>query len=94
MAADTVEWLPIGSVIVLRGAKAPCMIIGRMISSGNNEKVWDYAGCIYPFGIGASDGCVVFEAGKIESVLHVGLKCEEEEELAMMLSEKRNQILN
>ena len=43
------EFLPVGSVVLLKDAKKPLIIIGHSALEGNN-KIWDYIGAIYPFG--------------------------------------------
>ena len=47
--------LPIGSVVLLKGAKTKLMIMGRILSDEKLEEIYDYVGCIYPLGMTGND---------------------------------------
>ena len=47
--------LPIGSVVKTIGAKRKLMVIGRILTTEENDKIYDYVGVPYPEGVGASD---------------------------------------
>lgn len=74
------KFLPIGTVVMLKGGKKRVMITGFYATSGNNkEKIWDYSGCLYPEGYLSSKQTGLFDHEQIEKVYHMGLADDEEE---------------
>ncbi len=74
------KYLPIGTVVMLKGGTKRVMIAGFCaISEDDKEKMWDYSGCMYPEGFLASDETCLFNHEQIETVYHLGLIDEEEE---------------
>ena len=49
------DLLPIGSVVLLKGANKRVMICGRIQARAGCDKVYDYSACWYPEGITAPD---------------------------------------
>lgn len=45
------DLLPIGSVVTLKEGTKKLMIIGRLQQNVNTQKIYDYAGCLWPEGI-------------------------------------------
>lgn len=74
------QYLPIGSVVLLKGGKKRAMITGylAMPAKGENKKMYDYSGCLYPEGFISSDKILLFNHSQIAKVYHVGLSDEEE----------------
>lgn len=70
--------LPIGSVVLLKGGNKRVMITGRILTKAGEEKIYDYAACYYPEGIGATDGTFFFNKDAIERLYFVGFQDEEE----------------
>ncbi|MBQ6967133.1 MAG: DUF4176 domain-containing protein [Lachnospiraceae bacterium] len=70
--------LPIGSVVLLKGAKTKLMIMGRILSDEKMEEIYDYVGCIYPLGMTGDDNNYFFNRDGIEKVFFVGFQDEEE----------------
>ncbi len=70
--------LPIGSVVLLKGAKTKLMIMGRILSNDKMEEIYDYVGCIYPLGMTGEDNNYFFNRDDIEKVFFVGFQDEEE----------------
>lgn len=71
--------LPIGSVVLLKDSTKKVMIIGfcqREI--GVEEKIWDYAGCLYPEGYLGPNNTYMFEDEQIEKIYSVGYQDEEQ----------------
>lgn len=74
------KYLPIGTVVMLKGGTKRVMIAGFCaISEDDKEKMWDYSGCMYPEGFLASDETCLFDHEQIEKVFYLGLIDEEEE---------------
>ena len=74
------KYLPIGTVVILKGATKRLMIAGFCaIDNSNKEKIWDYSGCMYPEGFLNSDQICLFNHDQIEKVYHIGLSNDAEE---------------
>ena len=85
------KYLPIGSIVLLKGAKKRIMIIGFMASSNETkDKVFDYMGCIYPEGVISSDQSLVFNHDQIDKIYYIGYSDKEEKEFSMKLNEFEN----
>ena len=95
------EFLPIGSVVLLKGGTKRVMITG-FCSVDNNEKerMYDYTGCLYPEGIINSNEICLFDNEQIDQVFFKGFIDEEEikfkDELDKTLSdiEKNSQVFD
>ena len=71
--------LPIGTVVLLKGATKRLMILGYQRTSADNaEKVYDYCGCVYPDGYLSPDQTAVFDHEQIERIIALGLQNDEE----------------
>lgn len=74
------KYLPIGTVVMLSGAKKRLMITGFCALSNNDKtKIWDYTGCMYPEGVLNSKQTLLFDHAQIEKVYHLGLQEDDEE---------------
>ena len=74
------KYLPIGTVVILKGATKRLMISGFCaIDNSNKDKIWDYSGCMYPEGFLTSDQICLFDHEQIEKIYHIGLSNDEEE---------------
>ena len=74
------KFLPVGSVVLLKGAQKKIMIIGFCPVPKNDEKkIFDYSGCLYPEGLISSDKTLLFNHDQIEKIYHLGLIDEEEQ---------------
>lgn len=84
------KYLPLGSVVLLKGGKKRLMITGFYITTNENDKVYDYTGCLYPEGMLTSESNCVFNHDQIERIFCLGYSDEEEkkfkEELKKMTS--------
>ncbi len=74
------KFLPLGSVVMLKGASKRLMITGFCTMAADDESgvMYDYSGCMYPEGVISSDRTAVFNHNQIEKVYHLGLVDEEE----------------
>ena len=65
--------LPIGSVVLLKGADTKMMIIGYLkYGPYNRTDIYDYAGCLYPQGYHSPEKTFVFNHDGIERVYALG----------------------
>ena len=74
------KYLPIGTVVILKGATKRLMISGFCaIDNSNKDKIWDYSGCMYPEGFLNSNQICLFDHDQIEKIYHIGLSNDNEE---------------
>ena len=71
------KFLPVGSVVLLKGATQGVVVIGYNIVEEGSKDVWDYLGCAYPIGVLSSDKNLLFNREQIEKVLFTGYMDEE-----------------
>lgn len=75
------KYLPIGSVVLLKGGTKRVMITGFCsVAEENQEKIYDYCGCIYPEGYLSSDEICLFDHDQISEISFVGFENEEEKD--------------
>lgn len=73
------RFLPVGSVVLLKGGQKRVMIIGFCVMDKDNAtKIYDYSGCIYPEGLMSSNQTAMFDHDQIEKVFFKGFVDEEE----------------
>lgn len=84
------KYLPVGTVVMLKGGSKRLMITGFCITpQENTAQMFDYSGCLYPEGIINTTQNAVFNHDQIAQVYHLGLKDEEEK----LFKEKLNNLL-
>lgn len=84
------KFLPIGTVVLLKGGKKRAMITGFCsIAQENQEKIYDYSGCVYPEGYLSSNQVCLFDHDQIEKIFFLGYADEEER----MFKDKLNKIV-
>ena len=72
-------FLPVGSVVMLKGAKTPLVIMGfAVVEKNNKDKIWDYIGVMYPVGFITPEKNLMFNRDQIEKVLFEGYSDENE----------------
>jgi len=82
------KFLPIGTVVMLKGGTKRVMINGFCIAPKEDQtKIYDYAGCLYPEGVIKSDQILLFNHEQIDKVDHLGLVDEEEKQFKAKLTE-------
>ena len=84
------KFLPIGTVVMLKGGEKRVMITGFCaIEEQDTEKnkMWDYSGCMYPEGFLSSTQTCLFDHEQSEKIYHYGLVDEEEEKFKAQLNE-------
>ncbi len=65
--------LPIGSVVLLKDATRKLMIVGYgQKMAGKEDKVYDYAGCLYPEGFVGPDKMFLFDDSQIGTLCSYG----------------------
>jgi len=79
------DFLPIGSVVLLKNANKKLMIYGRKQLQADTGKLWDYVGCLYPEGNISAEFTYMFNHADISEVIFTGFKNEEEEKFQILL---------
>ncbi len=88
-----IDFLPIGSIILLKGGTKKIMITGFCsIAQNNKHKLYDYIGCYYPEGVINSDEVCMFNNDQISNILFKGFDNQEEVMLKDKLKDKLKNI--
>ena len=69
--------LPIGSIVRTEGAQRKLMVIGRVVTTEENDTIFDYVGVPYPEGINDTDKMYFFNRDQIEELLFIGFQDQE-----------------
>lgn len=72
------DLLPIGSIVLLKGAEQRVMIVGRIVAMEGDDTVFDYCACLYPEGLSTAEQMVFFNRDAIELVYFIGFQDGEE----------------
>ena len=88
------KFLPIGTVVLLKGAKKRLMITGFCsYDESKRDKAYDYTGCLYPEGIITSKQTALFDHSQIEKVFFLGYSDDEEKKFKKAMIEELNKML-
>lgn len=90
------KFLPIGTVVLLKGGKKELMIISYcIVPSGEaydkngkvdvGNKMFDYGGCVYPEGMITSDQLFAFNHEQIEKIVYKGYETDNQKEISRVL---------
>ena len=91
------KFLPIGTVVLLKGGKKEVMITSYCIFPTNvqikdgqeikpEKKIYEYGGCLYPEGILDSNTACAFNHDQIEKICHMGYETDAQKELSQILN--------
>ena len=72
------EFLPIGSVVLLKGGNKRIMICGRIQAQAGSDIIYDYSACYYPEGIVDPKSMFFFNRDAIETVYFRGYEDQDE----------------
>ena len=72
------SFLPIGSVVLLKGGNKRVMICGRIQTKSGEDRIYDYSACFFPEGIVDPKRMFFFDHDAIARVFFIGLQDEEE----------------
>ena len=84
---DVNNLLPIGSVVLLKDGTKKVMITGFCVKVQDQDKIYDYCGCLYPEGIISSEQNLVFDHSQIVKLIHKGYLDDEEKQFKEKLAE-------
>lgn len=80
-------FLPVGSVVRLKGGKVNLIIVGYTPFEPGTDVVWDYLGAMWPMGVMASDRNLLFNRDQIDEVIFEGFSNDKEIEFRTKLEE-------
>ena len=91
------RFLPIGTVVLLKGGKKELMIISYCIIPAGEvydkngkvdvgETMFDYGGCVYPEGMITSDQLFAFNHDQIEKIVYKGYETDNQKEISKVLN--------
>lgn len=72
------NYLPIGSVVMLKGGNKRVMICGRVQTRLEDNKIFDYTACLYPEGYMDAQSMYLFNNEDIDTVYYIGMQDVEE----------------
>ena len=92
------RFLPIGTVVLLKGGKKEIMITSYCIFPNNvqikngeeikpEKKIFEYGACIYPEGILDSNTICAFNHDQIEKICYMGYETPLQQELSSILNQ-------
>lgn len=85
--------LPIGSVVLLKGANKRLMIIGYCkYKAGDEETIYDYAGCVYPEGFMSPETTALFNHEQIDRIFALGYQNQQRFEFEPKLQEAISRV--
>ena len=88
---DTSKLLPIGSVVLLDGGEKKVMVtVFYSVPAEDQNKVYDYSGCLFPEGVISSEQNLLFDHKQIVKVFYMGYKDDEEKSFKQKLGEVIN----
>lgn len=79
------NYLPIGSVVTIKGGSQPIMIYGRKQINEKNNTQWDYVACMYPEGNLGDNYNVFFDNEDIDKLFFTGFKTAIDAEMQRLL---------
>ena len=88
------KFLPIGTVVLLKGGKHPVMITAYCVfATATKKNIYDYGGCLYPQGIVDSNIVHAFNHDMIDKIIFKGYETEESKKLSETLNQNYNEIV-
>ena len=89
------KFLPIGTVVLLKGGKKEVMIITYCVFP--EGKLYEYGACTYPEGVIEHDTIIGFNHDQIEKVCHMGYETDDQKGFAthldMVMQTLKNEVL-
>jgi len=77
---EKVEYLPLGSIVVIKGGVRKVMILARGVGAKieGETRLFDYSGCIYPDGM-VGENTLLFNHSEIQKIIFTGYADEDEQ---------------
>ena len=75
------KYLPIGTIVLLKGGKKKIMITGYCSVPNSNQSIlFDYSGCMYPEGFLSNTQTALFNHSQIKEIIQIGYEDDEAKE--------------
>ena len=87
------KYLPLGSVVLLKGAEKRLMIAGRLQRKEGEEQIYDYCGYIFPEGMLSPKEMYLFNNEDIEEVHFIAAQDMDEMKMQQFLMMKAAEIM-
>lgn len=87
------RYLPLGSVVLLKGAEKRLMIAGRMQKQERGEKIYDYCGYLFPEGMQSPKEMYLFNNTDIEKVHFIAAQDVDELKMQQFLAKKAEEMM-
>ena len=96
MYNKNIDFLPIGSVVMLKNGRHRVMIVGycSIDTEKNDSKLFDYIACFYPEGIFTLDNIIGFNESDIDKIYFKGYSDEEQVKFIGALTRKLHEIVD
>ena len=88
------EFLPLGSIVLLKEAKRYVVVIGYTVVEDGSKDIWDYLGCPYPMGVMDPNKNLLFNRDQIEKVVFTGFRDEDGRKFRKKLTDTLKKIKN
>ncbi|MFR9271948.1 MAG: DUF4176 domain-containing protein [Clostridia bacterium] len=87
------RYLPLGSIVVVKGSAKKVLIIGRAVigTMHGESRYFDYVGCTYPEGL-VGDAVLYVNHTDLDEVIQRGYEDEEEERMQRYIKEQVEQL--
>ena len=86
------KYLPLGSVVLMKGGKKRIMITGYAVKAPETgDRLWDYIGCLWPEGMITPDKNLLFDHKDIQQIFAIGYS-DDEQKRFMSVLDKATQL--
>ena len=89
---SNMEFLSIGSVVSLIDGTKKLMVIGFLGIDEDNDKTYDYIGCLYPEGFLDGSNMLLFNHDQIEKVYFDGYTDDEDKQFKASLNSIKEEL--
>lgn len=79
--------LPLGSIVMLKGATKKLMVYGRFQMNAIDDTMFDYVGCMYPEGNLSAECTFLFNESDIQEIIFEGFTDEDDEKYIKAVQE-------
>ncbi len=86
------KYLPLGSVVLMKGGKKRIMVTGYAVKAPETgDRIWDYIGCLWPEGMITPDKNLLFDHKDIQQIFAIGYS-DDEQKRFMSVLDKATQL--
>jgi hypothetical protein len=74
------DYLPLGSIVILKKGEKAIMIYGRKQIHASTKEEFDYVACLYPEGNINDEFTYLFNHDQIDKIIHTGYSDDEDKQ--------------